>query len=215
MDCYKAIIDNDFAEFTRLVEKFTTYINSADSQGYTLLEWVQAFSRKDMEDYLTEEKNATSNNLSDQNVRYIILQYPNSNEEFDFSGTINGSGVVNPTNGTVLHLALYGEKWAVVEKILDEWDGDINTTNSLGETPLHLATKLKCRNQLFDKLLSKANSEIEVDLVDVCGSTPLHWALSERSPSKFKIKMYLEKSANLNQTDSNGNIPVDLFNLIL
>jgi hypothetical protein len=50
MDCYKAIIDNDFAEFTRLVEKFTTDINSADSQGYTLLEWVQAFSRKDMED---------------------------------------------------------------------------------------------------------------------------------------------------------------------
>jgi ankyrin repeat protein len=164
---------------------------------------------------LTKEKNATSNNLSDQNVRYIILQYPNSNEEFDFSGTSNGGGVVNHTNGTVLHLALYGEKWAVVEKILDEWDGDINTTNSLGETPLHLATKLKCRNQLFDKLLSKANSEIEVDLVDVCGSTPLHWALSERSPSKFKIKMYLEKSANLNQTDSNGNIPVDLFNLIL
>ncbi len=40
MDCYKSIIDNDFAEFTRLVEKFTTYINSADSQGYTLLEWV-------------------------------------------------------------------------------------------------------------------------------------------------------------------------------
>jgi hypothetical protein len=118
-----------------------------------------------LEKIWTEEKNATSNNSSDQNnVLYIILQYLNSYEEFDFSGTSNGGGVVNHTNGTVLHLALYGEKWAVVEKILDEWDGDINTTNSLGETPLHLATKLKCRNQLFDKLLSKANSEIEVDL---------------------------------------------------
>jgi hypothetical protein len=132
----------------------TEMLNSVDSQGYTLLEWATVFSTSDWPiDQFLKEKGAETpadKKLFRRNMFFIALQYlPSYNKELinkcryllSFDGIdIHG---VNRTDDTALHLALYGKKWDVAEKILTAFpDYDVNATNSLGETALHLALQL-------------------------------------------------------------------------
>ena len=91
-------------------------------------------------------------NIFRRNVFFIALQYLPPNKKTKLFESLDGIDIkgVNGTGDTALHLALYGEKWGIAEKILNRMkDDEVNLTNSLGETPLHLAAKLNCAIGLF------------------------------------------------------------------
>ena len=212
---YKALIENkSLAEIKRLLTNYTAEsIHAKDAQGYTLLEWAEAFSRDDIKRYLMTEKGAVQSETFKQNVFFVILQYWNFNRKMkNFNKKmLNNFGRfgVNRTKDTALHLALHGAKWTVVDKILsDSNNDDVNSINSLGETPLHLSTKLKLRIDLFQQLLNRTDPE-NVNKVDTFGYTPLHWATSVNLLCNDKIKFLLDKEANINAKDSNNeNTPL-------
>jgi ankyrin repeat protein len=209
---YRAIIEGRTNDFQDLANDLTRLsLNSVDSQGYTLLEWGTAFSSSDwLIDEELKKKGAQippDEGLFRRNVYFIALQYlPPSNKAvhskfwcFDWK-LING---VNKTGDTALHLALYGEKWEIAEKILHKFeDYDVNTTNIRGDTPLHLAAKLNCEIGLFNKILDQTNLE-NVNKADGNGCTALHWAV--RANSKGKMKFLLDRGIDINAQDNEGN----------
>jgi ankyrin repeat protein len=217
-ELYRAIIEGRCEHFEELTNKFTIEsLNSVDSQGYTLLEWGTAFSSFNWPiDEELKEKGAEipsdkeGLNIFRRNVFFIGLQYlpPNKavnskliqNLCFDWID-IRG---VNRTDDTALHLALYGEKWEIAEKILPEFeDYHVNTTNIRGDTPLHLAAKLKhCEIGLFNKILHRTNSE-NVNKADGNGCTALHWAA--RANSTEKMQLLLDGGIDINAQDNEGN----------
>ncbi|EFX78135.1 hypothetical protein DAPPUDRAFT_320614 [Daphnia pulex] len=207
---YKALIENEhLSEFQELLANYgTESINERDSQGYTLLEWAQAFTRGDVKMHLLE-KGAVESELIHRNVFFIALQYWNSKKqindnlkeclELDYTD-------VNETGDTALHLALHGAKWQIAKRILSE--NYANSVNSLGEIPLHIAAKSKGKMGLFKKILNQTKSE-SVDKVDKDGFTPLHWATFVNPLRNDKIKLLLDKGANINAQDtSDGNTPL-------
>ena len=71
-DFYSSLIEKkEFSEFLLLFEKYP--INERDSQGYTLLEWAEAFSRDDVRNHL-EKKGAVQSEFIRRNVFFIALQ---------------------------------------------------------------------------------------------------------------------------------------------
>jgi ankyrin repeat protein len=154
-------------------------------------------------------------------VFFIALQYlPSYNKELinkcryllSFDGIdIRG---VNQTGDTALHLALYGKKWDVAEKILTAFqDYDVNTTNSLGETALHLALQLQCKsNNLLGRILARTHSE-NINKSNGNGDLALHLVCKWKDmPSDFR--KILEKSSDVNAQDERGNtaLHVAIFN---
>jgi hypothetical protein len=122
---YKAMAEGRRQNFEELVHNLTSEsLNSVDSQGYTLLEWATVFATSDWPiDQFLREKGAETpadEGIFRCNVFFIALQYLPSKKEsryLSFDGIdIHG---VNRTDDTALHLALYGEKWDVAERILD------------------------------------------------------------------------------------------------
>jgi ankyrin repeat protein len=208
---YKALIEKeDLPELKDLLANYgTESINERDSQGYTLLEWVEAFTRENVKAHLLE-KGAVESELFHRNVFFIALQYWNSKKqdnnnlkecvELDYTD-------VNQTGDTALHLALYGAKWPIAKRILSE--NYANSVNSLGEVPLHIVAKSKGKIGLFKKILNQTKFE-NVDRVDNFGFTPLHWATFVNPlRNDIKIKLLLDKGANINaQNTSDGNTPL-------
>jgi ankyrin repeat protein len=191
---YKAIIEGNRTHFEELANHLTKEsLNSVDAQGYTLLEWATAFSTSPdlpFDQFLKDKgaEKASDEKLFRQNVFFIALQCRPPNKEAN-STLLSFNGidmkVVNATGDTALHLALYGEKWETVEKMLSnsccqDSDCDVNVTNSKGDTPLHLAVLLKCKISLFKRILARTNSNY-VNKTDRYGSTALHYAISNKS----------------------------------
>jgi ankyrin repeat protein len=232
-DCYWAMMEGRREDFDELINKFTIEtLNSVDSQGYTLLQWATVYSTSDWP--IDEELKEIGIGIpSDQglfrrNVFFIALQYLSPNKKllsldgidkkFDISG-------VNKTGDTALHLALYGEKWGIAEKILNRFKNyDVNRTNNREETPLHLAAKFNCGFGLFRKILNRSNSEY-VNKVDGIGNTALHYAMLKKSEPAVKellnrkdvdvdIKNYINKTP-LHLASQWWYISADLFKMIL
>jgi ankyrin repeat protein len=164
---YKAMIEGNKNKFEELAENNlpSESINSVDSLGYTLLEWATVFSTSDWPiDQFLREKGAKiqtdDEGLFRRNVFYIALQYLPSNKESQYL-SFDGIDIrgVNQMGDTALHLALYGEKWDVAERILNQFpDYDVNVTNSSKHSPFYLAVQLDCKMTLMKKILAKTNS---------------------------------------------------------
>jgi ankyrin repeat protein len=199
----------ELEEFQRLTRTIQS-INEMDDQGYTLLEWAEAFSRDDIKNYLVREKGVQSTSAKPNNVFFIALEYVQSNDfSVKPSDKIHFNGVNNITNDTALHLAMRGGKWEIVKEIFDKQKSNINSINSSKETPLHLAAQLqKCNIDLFQKILKEANTDI-INKVDAKGYEPLHWAIHARSLDK--TKELLKKGAKVYwPINCNGLLPLHL-----
>jgi hypothetical protein len=226
---YKAMAEGKRQNFELLAGNLTTeMLNSVDSQGYTLLEWATVFSTSDWPiDQFLKEKGAeiqTDEGKFRRNVFFIALQYLHSKKKSRyllFDGIdIHG---VNQTGDSALHLALYGEKWNVAERILDQFpDYDVNVTNSKGDTPLHLAVHPKCKRVLIKKILARMNSK-SVNAQNVNGWTALHLAIYNRS--EIAVKELLKRDdVDVNLKNNNNEtallyavewpIPANLLKII-
>jgi ankyrin repeat protein len=235
---YKAMIEGMREDFEKLAGNLTNEIlNGVDSQGYTLFEWATVFSTSDwsIDQFLKgkvaetdADANAVDKGKSSRNKFFIALQYLPSNKEsryLSFDG-IDISGV-NQTGDSALHLALYGEKWNVAEKILDEFpDYDVNVTNTLGHFPFYLAVRLDCKMVLMKKILAKTN-ELNVNKIinTTDENTALHYAI-ENEHKTLVEKLLKEEKVKVNCKNKKDqtalhlavqwvDIPNDLFRLIL
>jgi ankyrin repeat protein len=228
---YKAMAEGRRQDFEELAGNLTSeLLNSVDSQGYTLLEWATVFSTSNwpIDQFLMEKGAETpaDEGLFRRNVFFIVLQYLPSNKAsryLSFDGIdIHG---VNQTGDTALHLALYGKKWDVAERILDQFpDYDVNVTNSKGCTALHLAVHPKCKMVLIKKILARMNSK-SVNAQNVNGWTALHDAIVNQS--EIAVKVLLRRDdVDVNLKINNNvttlhfastwkDIPTDLFTIIL
>jgi E3 ubiquitin-protein ligase mind-bomb len=158
---------------------------------------------------------------------FIALQYlPTKSKLFDSFDGIDIINGVNKTGETALHLALYGEKWQIAEEIFRKFKNfDVNSTNVLRDTPLHLAAKLKnCEISLFKKILHRTNSE-NVNKADGNGWTALHSAIDRESEIKVrKLLNHKDVDVTIKNKDNNSTtlhlaskwpkIPADLFQMI-
>jgi ankyrin repeat protein len=206
-------------------------LNSADSQGYNLLEWGTAFSSSDWpideELKLRGAEIPSVEGLFRRNVFFIALQYlpPNRKSQFLSLDRIDISGV-NKMGDTALHLFLYEEEWKLAEEILNQFESyDVNITNSLEDTPLLLAARLNCEFGLFKKIVNRTNSE-NVNKADGTGNTALHYAMYNKSEIKVK-ELLNHKDVDVNVKNNEDNrtalhlasnwqyIPMDLFENIL
>ena len=113
---------------------------------------------------------------------------------------------VNLKDDTALHLSLYGGKWKIAKKMLEEKTNklNLNATNSLQESPMHLASKLEsCPMKLFEILLNRMHPET-LNTIDHCGYAPLHYAADVRVPNEKKIKLLLARGADINFKSRKG-----------
>ena len=236
-DFYRAMIEGrreDFVELYNLRchnlpdELRVEFLNDVDSQGNTLLEWGTAFSSSHwLIDEELKEKGAeipSDEGSFRRNVFFIALRYLPNTKNPKLSDSSDG---VNKTGDNTALPYLYGEKWNIVEKILNQFeDDDYNTANSLGETPpLILAAKFKCEDKLFTKILQRTNPE-NINAQDESGFTALHWAIDEKSETKVK-ELLNHKDVDVNIKDFYDytplqwacllwkDIPADLFKIIL
>jgi ankyrin repeat protein len=75
----------------------------------------------------------------------------------------------------------------------------------LNETPLHLAAKLEsCSINKLEALLNRINPEKVLNIPDLFGYTPLHYAVDVRLPNEKKIKLLLDKGADINSKTKKG-----------
>jgi ankyrin len=92
-----------------------------------------------------------------------------------------------------------------VSILLGESKALVNTTDSRGETPLHLASR--CGHSTVAEALLKAGAIPNAK--DNEGRTPLH-ALAEGAARSEIAEMLLTNGADLNATDSRGETPVGI-----
>lgn len=212
---YHAIVENEeMVVFKSILANYTSEsINKEDSQGYTLLEWAEAFSREHVKNYLKTEKGAVQSELFHRNVFFIALQYLDSQDELnDPKLSFDGIDItsVNGTGDQALHCAIYGEKWKVTKKILEEMKKlsmPIDATNFKGETALHLIAKLTCPTRTFQKILEEFPLE-KVNMADQNGCNALHWATKICSPEK--IKFLVKKGADIDAKTVDGHAAIHL-----
>jgi ankyrin repeat protein len=213
---YHAIVENEeMVVFKSILANYTSEsINKKDSQGYTLLEWAEAFSREHVKTYLKTEKGAVQSESFHRNVFFIALQYLDSQDELnDPKLSFDGIDItsVNGTGDTALHCAIYGEKWKVTKKILEEMEKlampVVDAINHMGETALHLITKLTCPIETFKNILGKIPRE-KVDKADKNGCNAFHWATIICSPKKMKL--LLKKGADIDAKTVDGHAAIHL-----
>jgi ankyrin repeat protein len=226
-DYYRALMEGRREDFEQMTNDLTSdSLNSVDSQGYTLLEWATVFSTSHWPIAEELKKKGAQIPLDEglfrRNVYFIAMQYlPNTKNP----KSSDSADDINKTGGIKALPYLYGEKWDIVEKILNQFeDDDFNTINSQGDTPLHLAAKLKCEIGLFKKILNRTNPK-NINKTDRNGWTALHSAIDKKS--KTKVKELLKhkdvdvnvkndiKHTPLHLASSWEDIPMDLFKLIL
>jgi ankyrin repeat protein len=216
---YKAMMERNRKDLEKVTKELTIEsLNSVDSQGYTLLEWGTVFSTPIWPiDKFLKKRGAqipTDEGLFRQNVFFIALQYLRlNNEESKTSQFLSFDGIdihgVNQTRDTALHLALYGEKKKIAEKILNQFpDFNVNVTNFWGDTPLHLAVKFRCKIKLIKKILARMNSE-NVNKHNKNGDTALHVAIQDKFKTAVNI-LLKRKDVDVSLSNKNEDTAFDL-----
>lgn len=119
---------------------------------------------------------------------------------------------VNSTDNagfTPLHFALREKDVAVVTKLL-QLGADATLKTRTGETALHRSTFDYETFEAFMKF--EKHDNLNVNIQDNSGSTPLHWAVWYHEV--IVVKKLLEFGASLSIKDGMGNTPCDIARLI-
>ncbi|KAG4291648.1 hypothetical protein FPRO06_13869 [Fusarium proliferatum] len=108
--------------------------------------------------------------------------------------------------GRLLFSAVSQKKPSIVERLIREFDANINERDDSGRTPLSRAVDAG-HKATVDYLLS--NENIEVDATDNDGTTPLWQALNKLRPNgDLGISQSLIRKADINRQSNTGEYPL-------
>ena len=96
----------------------------------------------------------------------------------------------------------FGKKLERIEHLVSEKNGNLEVKNSMGNTPLMLAT-ISGNIEVVKYLTSK---KVNIDDKDLLGDTVIFHAIS--SGNLELVKMFIEKAVNLNATNAQGETPL-------
>ena len=103
---------------------------------------------------------------------------------------------------TILHSAVEMDTSPEVLQMLLVVGADCNLTNHKGDTPLHLAIEHD-NARLFECLIK--HTKVEINKANNFGETPLRYCLKNSFINLSMYKTLIEKGADLNSKDQNGN----------
>ncbi|EFX66681.1 hypothetical protein DAPPUDRAFT_4924, partial [Daphnia pulex] len=124
---------------------------------------------------------------------------------------------------TALHIKIWNKSETAVKELLKHKDVDINVKNNDNHTPLYLASGWNnIPIDLFKKILEKS---ADINAQDEEGLSALHWVIQCKSKTAVK-ELLKHKDVDVNVKDKDnftplhsatlwGNIPIDLFRIIL
>ena len=107
------------------------------------------------------------------------------------SGKCSHEDIVKATEGTLLlHQAVSSNRPKLVVTLLNIQELNMNGTNSAGETPLHVACKMKCSEAVLEKLVK--DSRCDLNAQDQRGNTALHLAVRSTYRIAGKVQCMLQ-----------------------
>ena len=179
--------------------------------------------------------NAT-NNQNETPINHLKYSVDVARLLIDYDANVNDGG---RGGNTALHKCMETIKKQALAAFLIQSGADVNALNDLGETPMHLALQYgnegyvdllidngalfyfesEVRSSLHYAVLGRNISlidwvleeEIDVDLQDSNGNTPLHLAVFyDRGELKIVDYLVRQKRAKLNVKNNEGKTPLDL-----
>ncbi|MFC1842726.1 ankyrin repeat domain-containing protein [Candidatus Dependentiae bacterium] len=193
----------NFKKVKSFIEKGAK-INCQDKYGYTPLHKAMKIGDFWVAKYLVE--NGADINIKDSKKGKTSLEFAYKRNIDIFMLMCKKYDEVQPSHfGCPLNRAIsHGEKKYRFDYIvfLLKKGCDVNQQDSLGETSLHCAVKIKDMN-IVKYLVEKG---AKIDVADKKGITPLHLAVSIKS--KDIVVYLLEKKAKVNVIDMEGETPI-------
>ena len=209
---FEAVRKNQLEIVKKLIEKGTD-VNLQNKWGYAPLH-VAASVAASMENFdivlelLKNGANPHLLNSVNETPIYIVMNNDRTkviNTELAIALISNGESVnyVYDTNKTLLYLAMNYDI-EIATKLL-EYGALPNVQNSLGLTPLMIATKLRKVNHVRLLLSYGADTNIK----DSYGRTAMHFAVETLNPNKKIVSDLLENKADIYIKDRLGNTPAE------
>ena len=124
------------------------------------------------------------------------------------SGKCSHEDIVKATEGSLLlHQAMFSNRPKLIVALLSIQELNMNGTNSAGETPLHVACKMRHSEAVVEKLVE--DSRCDLNAQDQHGNTALHLAASSVSDSAKKVQCICRSDrCNPNISNSDGHTPL-------
>ena len=138
--CYIAQSNN--IEILKLMLNYGTNLNSKCTQGYTVAQIVASGRNNDMLTVLKQKGfHANTRTKSDRNrsTRNPMIKSSQASQAKRKDYDLDASGQ-NPLNASPLHIAVAEGEIEKVKSLINQ-GANINTTNIIGDTPLHYATE--------------------------------------------------------------------------
>ncbi|KAJ5073734.1 ankyrin repeat ph and sec7 domain containing protein secg-related [Anaeramoeba ignava] len=199
-------------------------INSLDEQNQTPLHhYLSSISQKPemrIVRFLVEERKADLKLITSQNnsmLHCALIGYPNY-EIIKYILDHNGNDLINQKNishQSPLHLLCYNRKFLrdkkesiKVLKLLIDNGAKINQKDREQNTPLHLVCKRLTHISII-KFLIKSGAR--VNQTNISNQTALHFVASLTSLASKKLKLLCDSGAEIDITDSFGNLPLHYY----
>ena len=94
-----------------------------------------------------------------------------------------------------------------INKLVEEGNIDLTQANEFGNTPLHVACKVRDKGNVeLVKLFLNSGLEFDINAEGIDGFTPLQYAVS--SGNNEIVKVLLENGASVNKPDNSGATPI-------
>mmetsp|Transcript_6756 Transcript_6756/g.4875 ORF Transcript_6756/g.4875 Transcript_6756/m.4875 type:complete len:178 (+) Transcript_6756:655-1188(+) len=106
---------------------------------------------------------------------------------------------------TAIHFATYHGNFDLIKMLVEELNADFTTQNVFGSSVIHIAAQGDQPLPLFYFIVIK---NMDVNLTDNRGSTPLHWACYSRA--EFALNYLLSMKPDLEVKDLQGYTPLHL-----
>ena len=166
----------------------------------------------DVVEALTLHKSCNSNIANNEGMTPLQISVTSGKLHYTdiliASGKCSYDDIVKATEGALLlHQAVSSNKPKLFVALLNIQELNMNGTNSAGETPLHVACKMRRSEAVVEKLVEDSRCDLNVQ--DQHGNTALHLVLHSASDSAEKVQCILQSErCNPNITNSEGYTPL-------